>query len=803
MPHSPFRPFPSLARLARMARLAPPLLLALAVAGPALAAGVGGLVRDTSGAAVPGATVTLRRPSVAFERQTVTDAAGRFAFEAVPPGDYEIAAHLDGFNVTRLALVVADAPLAVDLVLEPGSFAEEVTVMGTRLAGSEEMLRRIPGSVDILERTTLGGSAVMTTSEALRKVPGLNLRDEEGLGLRPNIGVRGLNPTRSTKVLLLEDGLPLTYAPYGDNASYYHPPIERFERVEVVKGSGQIAYGPSTIGGVINYLTPDPPARRSVAAQLVGGSRAYLNGHLTFGDTWAGHGLLLDAMRKQSDGARENIHSDLTDLTAKYARQLSPRHHLTVKGNYYGERSQVTYSGLRQAEYEADPRQNPFANDRFTGDRAGASAVHRAVLGDRAVWSTTAYLATFSRDWWRQSSNSNQRPNDAADPACGGMANLHTTCGNEGRLRDYVTTGVESRVRVSHRLFGAGETDLGVRLHVEDQRRKQVNGDTPTARSGRLVEDNLRGATALSGFVQHRVLLGRWTVTPGLRAEWMSYSRTNRLAGARGGTELAEVVPGVGVAFAASPQTTLFAGAHRGFAPPRVEDVISNAGGIVDLDPERSWNYELGIRARPAPGVRANATWFRMDYENQIVPASLAGGVGAALTNGGATRHEGLELWLGLDAGTLRGSRHNPYARAAWTWLPTARFTGVRFSNVPGFGTTSVSGNRLPYAPRHLATLTLGYAHDGGFELQLEAQYVGDQFGDDLNTVAPTPDGQRGLVPAVTIWNATVSQRLASQSTRVFVAVKNLLDTVAIVDRSRGILPTHPRLVQVGVSWRF
>jgi Fe(3+) dicitrate transport protein len=797
MPHSHIR-------LRHLTRPAFPLLLALAVATPALAAAqVGGLVRDTSGAAVPGATVTLRRPAVAFERQTVTDATGRFSFEAVPPGDYEIAAQLDGFNVSRLGLRVADAPLAVDLVLEPGSFAEEVTVMGTRLAGSEEMLRRIPGSVDILERTTLGGSAVMTTSEALRKVPGLNLRDEEGLGLRPNIGVRGLNPTRATKVLLLEDGLPLTYAPYGDNASYYHPPIERFERVEVVKGSGQIAYGPSTIGGVINYLTPDPPARRSVAAQLVGGSRAYLNGHLTFGDTWAGHGLLLDAMRKQSDGARENIHSDLTDLTVKYARQLSPRHHLTVKGNYYGERSQVTYSGLRQAEYEADPRQNPFANDRFTGDRAGASAVHRVVLGDRAVWSTTGYLATFSRDWWRQSSNSNQRPNDAADPACGGMANLNTTCGNEGRLRDYLTTGVESRMRVTHRLFGAGETDLGVRLHVEDQRRKQVNGDTPTARSGRLVEDNLRGATAVSGFVQHRLLFGRWTVTPGLRAEWMSYSRTNRLAGARGRTELAELVPGVGVAFAASPQTTLFAGAHRGFAPPRVEDVISNTGGIVDLDPERSWNYELGIRALPAPGVRANATWFRMDYENQIVPASLAGGLGAALTNGGATRHEGVELWLGLDAGTLRGSRHNPYARAAWTWLPTARFTGVRFSNVPGFGTVSVNGKRLPYAPRHLATLTLGYAHDGGFELQLEAQHVGDQFGDDLNTVAPTPDGQRGLVPAVTLWNATVSQRLASRSARVFVAVKNLRDTIAIVDRSRGILPTHPRLVQVGVSWRF
>ena len=44
-----------------------------------------------------------------------------------------------------------------------------------------------------------------TTSEALRKAPAVNVRDEEGIGLRPNIGIRGLNPTRSTRVLLLDD----------------------------------------------------------------------------------------------------------------------------------------------------------------------------------------------------------------------------------------------------------------------------------------------------------------------------------------------------------------------------------------------------------------------------------------------------------------------------------------------------------------------------------------------------------------------------------------------------------------------
>ena len=71
----------------------------------------------------------------------------------------------------------------------------------------------------------------MTTNEALRKVPGVVVRDEEGFGMRPNISIRGLNPTRSTKVMLLEDGIPLAYAPYGDNTSYYYPTVDRFSSI--------------------------------------------------------------------------------------------------------------------------------------------------------------------------------------------------------------------------------------------------------------------------------------------------------------------------------------------------------------------------------------------------------------------------------------------------------------------------------------------------------------------------------------------------------------------------------------------
>jgi Fe(3+) dicitrate transport protein len=770
---------------------------------------VSGRVVDVTGLALVGAAVTLHRPSAGLERTTATNSEGKYQFLDVPDGTYSLSATLAGFSVAERAVTVWRESVTVDLALHPGSFAEEIAVIGGRLVGSEEMLRRMPGSVDVLTRDVLEASHVFTTSEAMRKVPGLFVRDEEGLGLRPNIGIRGLNPTRSSKTLLLEDGVPTTYAPYGDNASYYHPPIERFSRIEVLKGSGQIAYGPVTVGGVVNYITPDPPSRRSTAVDLQAGNRDFLSGHLGFGGTWGATGLLFDATRKQSDGARENQHSELHDVTGKWLQQLSVRQNLSVKANYYGEDSQIGYSGLREDEYRANPRQNPFRNDAFEGDRGGASATYRALLGETVAFTTTAYAQVFRRHWWRQSSNSGQRPSDASDPACGGMDHLNTTCGNEGRLRRYYLFGVEPRVRVSHRTFGmAHETDAGFRFHVEDQDRRQENGATPTARAGVLVEDNQRTADAVSSFVQHRVFMDRWTVTPGVRVERIRYARTNRLAnagaGVSGDTSLTEIIPGLGVAYAAGSQTTLFGGFHRGFSPPRVEDVINNAtGGVVELDPERSWNLEVGARTLVAQGLRVDGTFFQMDYENQIVPASLAGGIGGTLTNGGQTLHRGIEVGSAFDTEAITSGAHDVYTRVAFTWIPVARFAGVRFSSVPGFTTVSVAGNRLPYAPERLATVTLGYRHTAGVDLQLEAQRMGDQFGDDLNTIAGSADGQRGLIPALTIWNAAATWRVKGLRSSVFVAVKNLADRTAIVDRARGILPTHPRLIQVGTSVRF
>ena len=793
------------------------LALVLGVAAQSRGISISGRVLDQNAATISGATVILRQVNTSFQRTTTTDATGLFRFDDLVQGEYRLSAAGTGFSfMNKEVSLSASESRDVDLVLQLGSIAESVVVSSGHIAGTPETVERIPGSVEIIDEETLENSRAFTSTEALRKVTGVNVRDEEGFGLRPNIGIRGLDPTRSTKVLLLEDGIPLTYAPYGDNASYYHPPIDRFESIEVLKGSGQILYGPQTVGGVVNYITRTPPDKPSGSITLIGGNRSYFNGHINYGGTWGKTGLLFDYTRKQGEGARENVRSGLNDFNFKSVTTLGSQQALTAKFNYYGEDSNVTYSGLTESEYRANPRQNPFRNDFFYGDRYGASVTHAYVFNNNAVLTTNLYGAYFRRHWWRQSSNSGQRPNrlynpvtKTGDPDCLSMADLNTTCGNEGRLRRYYFVGVEPRLRVDHRLFGVrSETDLGVRAHYETQNRQQQNGDLPTSRSGVLVEDNERRNQAYSTFIQYRFLVRDCTITPRMRVEHVEYQRTNRRAnsgrGVSGRTDLTQVVPGLGISYHPTEKVTLFAGVHRGFAPPRTEDIINNdTGGVIELDPELSWNYEVGLRSTPHQGLMLEATLFRMDYENQIVPASLAGGVGSTLTNGGETLHQGTELMGRVDTGALFRQRHNVYFRAAYTYLPIAKFTGIRFSRISGFSNISVSGNRLPYAPEHLLNATIGYSHPVGINALLEAVHVGEQFGDDLNTITPTPDGQRGLIPSYTVWNATANYNVEKMHTTFFITIKNVFDRLYIADRARGILPGLPRLVQAGLKFRF
>ncbi len=759
---------------------------------------VSGVVLGTDALPVHGGRVTL---SLAGSRRivaTLTDRTGRFR-ASVAPGVYTVRVVAPGHEPYERRDVEArgvDVRLEVTLTSRPFTLPT-IVVIGEALDG-------VPGSTGVVTAAELESRRPADIRSAIRAVPGIQVADEDAFGLNLNIGIRGLDARRSSRVLLLEDGAPIHLAPYSDPSAHYHPPVETLERIEVLKGSGQILHGPQTVGGVINFVRRIP-ASPGGSISLAGGGGRYLSGHLLAGGRWREHALSLEMIRRQGDGVREFQSHLVQDVGARAALDLGRGQTLALKAGVYTEDSRFGESGMTQEEFESDPFGNDFRNDVFDLTRYAAQAVHRAPLSGNVLLTSNAYVQTIDRTSWRQANSSSDRFGAglyAQRFSCvEGAAGLEQ-CGNQGRPRHYTFWGVEPRLEMDHRLGALlAETRMGGRWHQERVRRRQLSGSTMAARSGTLIRDNTLDTDAVSAFLHHRLTVGAWTVSPGVRVEHVRSLNQNLIDGSRMEDRYTEVLPGFGATLGVLPRTTVFAGIHRGFAPPRPADVLSpeTGRGLVQVDAEVSRTAEAGVRSRAIPDVELELTWFRIDFSNQVIEGGLVGG-GQRFVNGGRTVHSGGEIAASVSLGSLMPGAHEPFFATGVTYLPVAQFRSERLSSVePG---VSVDGNRLPYAPRSQITATAGYRLHG-FTARLDGEHVTGQFADDVSTREVSPDGQRGLIPAHTLLHATASQEVAARGITLFLSATNLTDRIYITDRREGIMVGAPRMVRAGARWAF
>ncbi len=151
-----------------------------------------------------------------------------------------------------------------------GQIIEEVLVIGTK-----EDARKVAGSGSVIDKEDLDRQDQTDLNQILASVPGLYFREEDGYGLRPNIGIRGATTDRSQKITMMEDGVLIGPAPYSAPAAYYVPNVARMSAVEVLKGPSAIKYGPHTVGGAINFVTADVPDEPQGEVGLSYGSDAY------------------------------------------------------------------------------------------------------------------------------------------------------------------------------------------------------------------------------------------------------------------------------------------------------------------------------------------------------------------------------------------------------------------------------------------------------------------------------------------------------------------------------------------------
>lgn len=692
-------------------------------------------------------------------------------------------------------------------------------------------LAGVPGSGAVVTQEDIALSAPYTASEVLRAVPGIHILEEEGMGLRPNIGFRGLDPDRSRSILVMEDGVPIALMPYAEPELYYAPPIERMQGVEILKGSGSILYGPQTVGGVLNYRTLDPPDAFRTTLDLRLGTFGYRMLHATMGATHGQVGYLFHIMHGGYEGPRA-LDLTVNDVMSKFRLAVTDTSTLILKLNFYDEVSAATYWGLTQSQYEANPRLSLASNDQLPVRRYAASLSHQWLLGDSALLETTAYATRTTRNWRRQDYENTPAEGRTYERVYDGQGTLLTgdavadaptdgsgtffrdSTGN--RNRSFEFAGVESRLLLDWQTGTVGhETTLGSRFHYEFGEERRIDGQFATSRTGVIREDETRHGHNLALYGLHRAaFFDRLRVSAGLRMESMWSERTRyrqRVDGTP--TDLREeptarehllvLIPGAGLSYDLTEGMTLFAGAHRGFAPPRTKDNIRvSADGqtaeSLDLDAEYSINYELGFRYRLANYLGLEVAGFVLDFSNQAIPPTASSGqqqAGAALVNAGSTFHAGVESAVTFDAALMADAGFRLPLSLSYTYVH-AEF-GDDWAE-------EIAGNRLPYAPEHMLSARLGFIHPLGISAQVTGTYRSEQFADRLETREPSPNGRVGQIDSVFLLDARLAYTYQPLGLGLYVGGKNLLDNSYIASRRpEGIQPGNPREIYVGLRGEF
>jgi Fe(3+) dicitrate transport protein len=638
----------------------------------------------------------------------------------------------------------------------------------------------IPGAIDIISPEEMEMIQPASLQDALKTVPGVNARDEEGYGAIPNIGIRGLSPNRSTKVLILEDGAPIQPSLFLSNASYYSPPVERISSIEVLKGATGLRYGPNTIGGVINYQSKTPLKDGIVKGKL--GSHGYRLLELEAGTSseQKSMGGGINLITSEANGFRNNGYR-MNDILVKGGMAIGQSQWLGLKLTRYENEINTSYVGLRPDEFIHTPTKNPAPDDQFLSNRTSFDINHELEIDTSTKLKTLMYWSQLERNFWRRDVASKTRQGTSFVD-CGGTAYCVT-----GRNRNFDMLGIDSRLFTNYQAFGIqNESEIGVRLHSETMSNKTERSNAgPRARTGVITGNENNNAKAVALYLQNRFLFtDQFAVTPGVRVESYRQNRKNEMNGVQGQANNTELVPGIGATWQLAPELQLYSSVYKGFAPAMISAAISGDGVDQKLDAERSMNIEFGFRGQAQKWTYEGAA-FRMDFSNQIVNQALSGGI--SKTNGGQSLHQGAEGALGYAI----TSAWSVLANA--TYIPVAEFKG---------GALGPIGNRIPYTPKLTGNLGLNYSKDG-LKSFLNAYHVSSQYADSANTVQESNDGTKGLIPSFTTLNWSIVYS-PQKDLKLFGVVRNLFDKKFISGRSPdGIFPGAERNFELGLAYQF
>lgn len=678
--------------------------------------------------------------------------------------------------------------------------------------GSKEKTFYTPGSAHFIDQKELEVFSYEDVSRILDKVPGVYIQEEDGLGLRPNIGLRGAHPHRSKKVTLMEDGVLVGPAPYASPAAYYFPTTSKISSMEVFKGPSSVQYGPNSVGGAINMVTR--PYGEGNMVEVTGGQFNQVHAYSST-KNW-----IIEGIHKQGNLIREldngeNFEFSQNDITLKYKKSFGGQK-FSIKTSYSDEASDETYLGTTASDYNSDPytRYRASQDDQINWQRYAFRVDYKTNLLSNLKVNNTIYHHYMRRNWekfnnlnfnqdFRTTLSTGVDPDNLVSLLRGDInsesfSELLKIGAND---RTYFSQGVQSKLELAIDTgVIAHNIELGVRLHRDQVRRNHseklaamVGGDLVYQDNTYMVTNsNQDTSNALAVFLEDEMMFGDITAKIGFRAERVEHERDARDGNDLQTNDESVFVPGVGINYSITPNIVALAGVNKGVT-------LVGPGQDPSVLPEEAINYEFGFRVR-AP-VYLETVAFYSDYSNLKGTCSFSSGCDEndldIEFNGGAAEVYGIE-----------SSASHSFSSGKWSFpirlshtFTVARFKSEFVNTNPEWGPTLGDdrtirvNDPMPYIPQNQVNLGLGMGYDK-FSMDLNFLWKG-QMADQA--VAEN----RQFVPSYGLIDSAVSYRYTKKG-RVFFRMNNILDNQYLVSfRPFGARPGAPRTATVGINQRF
>lgn len=738
-------------------------------------------------------------------------------------------------NTSRLLLSLAISAASGSLVYaQDGADAiQEVTIVG-----SQEQAQRIAGSAHYIGSEKLDQFAYSDIQRIAREVPGVAIQVEDGYGLRPNIGIRGVATERSGRITLLEDNVLVAPAPYSAPSAYYFPTVGRLSAIEVVKGPAAITQGPYTIGGALNMVsTPIPNAMSGNVVTEAGEDSTY-RVHATYGGrTDSGFGFLLETHQWQSDGFQSIDRSgsdtglDVEDYTVKLSyAPADSAHAIELKLQTTDQDSNQSYLGLTDADFDnsAFRRYGLSELDNIRTEHEQQILRYSFDVSDSVDLSLTAYNNEHMRDWFKTEGIDLDGSATAEDFGGTGWFNVISAINNGTSLNGFTPDELQSildgtadtaagsiQLRSNHReYFSRGvqlglnwntvvgstvhDVEFGIRLHEDEEDRLQRNSNYSQVDGALVLDDfgilgnagnRVQEAQALAIHIHDTIQVGDWTFSPGLRYEDIDQKRTRYNDGAartfrdsrKNDTQV--FLPGLGILYQVNDSLSLLGGVHKGFTAP------SNS---PDVDEEIAINYELGLRYQQG-ALSAELIGFLSDYDNILGECTSSSGsdcvIGDAF-NGDAATVAGLEMLI--SSNLSNSSDYRIPVSLSYTLIDGEFDTDI--ADTAFFGAVS-KGDPLPYLPENQFLASIG------FEKNNWAAYLSGNYVDEV-CVRASCDAFEKTDDTFTV-DVSANYQFSS-ALRFYARVENLTSEENILGRHPyGARPNKDQTVTAGLRYDF